>query len=165
MKIKRILIIIVIVLTISIVVLFPIVSLFTKTFDHKYFTSIEEFHFLQDYLVENSSLDDDEYLGTKIVVDSFTEKINYEGNTYNVYAYVFADSESSIAYFNQYTGKNSKTDWNFSMSSNYYFNSKYIAYHENCLYRIEGGNYLAFVDAVNLITSNFSVTYDSLKGE
>lgn len=162
MKFKRVMIVALIVLIICVVTALPLVSLLSKRVENRFFTHIDELCHLENYITESLSLDQDDFLDKKTVKDSFTKKIVYNGKTYTIYAYVFTDAESSIMYFNQYTGKSADAKWNFSFSSNYYFSSSYIAFYQNCLYRIEGGFYNDFVDAVDMITDPFTVTYDDL---
>lgn len=145
----------------SIIVLI-IVNAFSVRIDYKFFSNIDEFSHLEQCDSEEI-IEEDDYLRNSELLDSYTRRIEYKGKEYVVYAYVFVDVEDLREYFDKYTGKRTKSEWNFSSSSNYFFRSSFIAYHQNCLYRIEGGNYSDFVEAVNFITSEFSITYNSLK--
>lgn len=140
-----------------------VVSAFSARIDPKFFSSVDEFSHLEQYCLEEDAIIEDNHLEKSKLLDSYIRKIAYKEKTYVIYAYVFVDVETAQEYFNEYTGKHTKAEWNFSSSSNYFFESSLIAYHQNCLYRIEGGNYMDFVEAVNFIISTFSIEYDSLK--
>mgnify|MGYP000046454285 CR=1 FL=1 len=156
-------IIIVLILVIIIFMIIGIVGItISGTLNHRFFTDIDNFSRLDEYAVKNIELSDDKYLGELEVVSYYTKVILYNGKEYLVFAYVFPDVDSTITYFKKCTGVSSEINWNFHSSSNYFTYSEYIAYYECCLYRIEGGSYKEFVDAVNFINKLFPIEYSEL---
>ena len=142
-----------------------VIPLMSDPVQTRFFSTIDELSHLDSYVKEELSSQDDSYLKDLRVQDSYTKLIEYNGKTYRLYAYVFEDTESARQYFERKTGVRTSTDWDMRYSSNIYFSSMYIAYHENCLYRIEGGSYVNFVKAVNLVNDPFSITLKSLQSE
>ncbi|MBQ9152012.1 MAG: hypothetical protein IJX72_07155 [Clostridia bacterium] len=127
-----------------------------------FFTSIEDFSAIDSYVKKDLSPQDDPNLGNLSVMESYTKIIEYNGKEYILYAYIFHDTAASIEYFHEVTGKKTSNVWNFASSSNTYFHSHYVAYYENCLYYIEGGNRWDFIEAVNFINNSFPITLESL---
>ncbi len=117
MRFKRVMFVALIALIIGVITALPLISLLSKRVDTRFFTHIDELRHLENYVTENLSLDQDVLLDQKTVKDSFTKRIVYDDKTYTIYAYVFTDVESSIKYFNQYSGKSADAKWNFSFSS------------------------------------------------
>ena len=128
----------------------------------RFFTSIEDFSTIESYVKTNLDPQNDPNLCDLSVLESYTKIIEFDGKDYILYAYVFHDTAASIEYFHEVTGKETSKEWNFSSSSNTYFHSHYVAYYENCLYYVEGGNRWDFVKAVNFINDSFPVTLESL---
>ena len=121
------------------------------------FASIEEFQKLDQYATEAFSIEKDKVLSGIIPESYYIKSILFDGDLYTVYAYVFSESKDALTYFNNFTGKKSESIRNYSMSTNYLFSSNYIVQNENCVYRIEGGNYKSFVKAVNYINESFKI--------
>ncbi len=127
-----------------------------------FFTYIEDFSAIESHVKTDLDPQNDPNLGDLSVMESYTKIIEFDGKDYILYAYVFHDTAASIEYFHEVTGKKTSKKWNFSLSSNTYFHSHYVAYYENCLYYIEGGNRWDFVEAVNFINDSFPITLESL---
>lgn len=129
----------------------------TEQIQNLVFTDIDDFKKLEEYSVEDINLEDDKMPKGILPDVSFLKVISFNGHNYKVYAYEFSDSESAREYFNKCTGKTTDAKSNYSMTTNYLFASDYIAFHENFLYRIEGGNYKDFAETVNFINKSFSI--------
>ena len=129
----------------------------TEDLQWRMFASIEEFQKLDQYSKEEFSIEKDKVLSGIIPESYYIKSILYDGNLYTVYAYVFSESKDALTYFNNFTGKKSESARDYSMSTNYLFSSDYIVKNENCVYRIEGGNYKNFVKAVNYINETFEI--------
>ena len=129
----------------------------TENLQWRMFASIEEFQKLDQYAKEEFSIEKDKVLSGIIPESYYIKSILYDGNLYTVYAYVFPESKDALTYFNNFTGKKSESARDYSMSTNYLFSSDYIVKNENCVYRIEGGNYKNFVKAVNYINETFEI--------
>ena len=128
---------------------------------HRFFSDITEFDKLNSYAVKDLEKTGDKDLGRLAPEESYTKEIVYDGETYQVYAYCFSDPEDAKAYFHNNTGKKTKNNQDFCMSSNRLFSSEYVAFQGGCLYKIQGGSYRKFVNAVNFFTESFSVEPDS----
>jgi len=131
--------------------------------ENRFFSDIVKFNKLEGFVKHGIDPDTDKYLGDIDYVDSYTKSVVYNGDTYNVYAYTFKDIESAKRYFENCTGKDTKGNWNYSCSSNYLFSSRYIAFCDNCLYRVEGNGYRKFVKAINYINEDFELTLKDLR--
>jgi len=129
----------------------------TEDLQWRMFASIEEFQKLDQYAKEEFSIEKDKVLSGIIPESYYIKSILFDGNLYTVYAYVFSESKDALTYFNNFTGKKSESARDYSMSTNYLFSSDYIVKNDNCVYRIEGGNYKNFVKAVNYINENFEI--------
>lgn len=146
--------------------LVPLILQFTgDNMQWHFFTNIEDFSAIDAYVKKDLSPKDDPNLGDLSVVESYTKIVEYDGTEYYLFAYVFHDTEASIEYFHEVTGKKTAKDWNFASSSNTYFHSHYVAYYKNCLYYIEGGNRSDFIEAVNFINKSFPITLESLAAD
>jgi len=129
----------------------------TEDLQWRMFASIEEFQKLDQYAKEEFSIEKDKVLSGIIPESYYIKSILFDGNLYTVYAYVFSESKDALTYFNNFTGKKSESARDYSMSTNYLFSSDYIVKNDNCVYRIEGGNYKNFVKAVNYINETFEI--------
>lgn len=141
-----------------------IVGITSPSLNNRFFTDINSFAKLDEYVVKDLEITKDKYLEHHEIISYYAKEISYNGKKYSVYAYVFSSNEASYEYFKKCTGKTTDSAWNFSASSNY-ISSRYLAYYENCLYRIEGGEYKSFVEAVNFINETFPIGYDELKSK
>ena len=125
--------------------------------------SIDELLAEHSFAIEDktASKNDDLYLKDITPEKSFKGVASYQNKQYTIYAYEFANAEQSQNYFEMATGKTEhKNDgfvYNGSISSNYYFSTSCVVFYDRCLYRIEGGNYSAFVDFYHVLTANFSI--------
>ena len=142
------------------ILLFMVISIIgflrTEPINKRFFTDISDFNKLEKYEKNERSLPADKNLKGITPETAYTKEIEYKGKTYKVYAYVFSDTESSVSYFCKKTGKiKSACDYDFSISTNYFFSSHFIAYNECCLYRVDGGNYKSFAEVVNFINESF----------
>jgi hypothetical protein len=131
----------------------------------RFFKEIKDFSVMDSHVKTDLSPSDDPSLGDCSVTESYTKVIEYDGKEYILYAYVFRDTATSIEYFHEVTGKKTSKEWDFASSSNTYFHSHYVAYYENCLYYIEGGNRWDFTKAVNFINESFPITLESLMAD
>lgn len=131
--------------------------------NNRVFTDISDFSAIEQYEVDEIKISDDKLPDNIQPKASYVTSIMYNGRQYSVFAYVFDDTEDASIYFKLCTGKKSDLNYNFSLSTNYLFSSKYIAYYDNCLYRIEGGSYKDFVDSVNFINQSFSIDLTRIK--
>lgn len=135
----------------------------------RFFADIEKFEKLNDIVTKDIPLSEDKKLEDLKVISSYTKEIKYNGQKYKVYAYVFESAEMAASYFKKATGKKTKGKYNFTCSTNHYFGSEIIAFNENCLYLIEGGDYLNFSKVVNYICSDFEFSsqelYEAQKAE
>lgn len=131
--------------------------------NNRVFTDISNFSAIEQYEVAEIKISDDKLPDNIQPKKSYVTSIMYKGRQYSIFAYVFDDTETANSYFKLCTGKKSNLNYNFSMSTNYLFSSQYIAYYDNCLYRIEGGSYKDFVDAVNFINQSFPTDLADIK--
>ncbi len=161
-KKKIILICVVIIVLIALIAVGIMGIVTSQSLNIRFFTDINSFTKLNEFAVSELELTDDKYLENNKIVYSYTKEILYNGERYAVYAYVFQNESSAMEYFEKCTGKKADLKWNFSSSSNYISRSEYVAYYENCLYRIEGGGYRAFINAVNFINESFPIEYEDL---
>ncbi len=160
-KILNLISMVVLVLVILIAAI-PLIGIFSaEPIKNRVFTDIADFGNLDEYAID-TDLSDDKLPEDLVSEVSFLKEITYGGNNYKIYAYIFSDSNSAQEYFNEYTGKESVADYNYSMSTNYFFSSHYIAHYECYLYRIEGGNYKDFAEVVNFINESFAIDINDL---
>lgn len=149
--------IIIAVLFLSIVVTCFIGFISAEQISNHVFTNIDDFKKLDEYSVKDINLEDDKMLKDIHPAAFYLNEISFNGHNYKVYAYEFSDLEFAREYFYKCTGKKTDAKANYSMTTNYLFSSDYIAYYENFLYRIEGGNYKAFSETVNFINNSFPI--------
>ena len=166
MKNKKAILIIQIVAILLILSIGPIclIGFFSaESLRHYMFSDIQDFEKLDQYAVTELSPSDDKYLNGLSFESSYTKEISYENASFTIYAYVFADTETAVLYFKNSTGKSTDSEHNYSMSTNYLFNSFYILQYDCCVYRVEGGNYNDFAEAVNYINENFPINTEETK--
>lgn len=126
----------------------------------KGFTDISEFNVLDAYAVD-SSAKEDRYLGNLQPEESYVKTVNYCGESFDVYAYVFETDDDAFAYYEQVSGvKTSIQD------SCYYFlgirnmrDIKYIFYYKNYAYLITGSDYVKTAEFINWLTADFPIDY------
>ena len=147
---------------IILIIIGTVVVVSAGSIEYRFFTDINSFKKLDEYSTNKIDLSNDNELKELEVVFYYAEEISYEGKNYSIMAYVFADNTSASTYFKKCTGKESVNNWNFSLKSNLFFHSEYIAFYDNCLYRVIGGNYKSFVEVVNFISESFPIDYHDL---
>lgn len=156
MKLKNKLLITAIIIVVFTFISLSLVLFFTtEPINNLVFTNIDSFNKLSQYVTKDIATDDK--LNGLLPEQSYTKEILYNGHTYSVYAYVFADTTTTISYFKSCTGKNTDTEYNFSMSTNVLSNSDYVAYAGCCIYRVVGNGYREFTNTVNFINASFPI--------
>ena len=124
------------------------------------FDNFQEFNKLDEYIIQEQISDSHSVREDIIVADQYSCAVSYNGITYKVFAYVFSDADSSQLYFEQVTGKESREEWNYSLSGNVIFNTRYVVYHKNRAYLVEGKDQKSCVEFINWLSADF--TYDLL---
>lgn len=123
----------------------------------KMYDSIQELSKLdQCRIQEYTSADDRDTSGLEIT-GQYSGVFSYNGNSYEVFAYVFPNNETAQTYFERATGRHTRESWNYSCSGNG-FSTQYIVYYKNCTYRVEGAKQKDCIDFVNWLSAEFSYT-------
>lgn len=118
------------------------------------FTDIRSFLKLDPYAISDAR---DAKIGGLQYSDSYCKEVSFDGEQFNVYAYVFENVTDAQAYFAKQTGKDTDRLWSFTTSSNYFFHTDYISYCQNYLYRVEGGSYLSTTAFINWLNADFPI--------
>lgn len=128
----------------------------------KYFSDIEQFSVMDEYVIKDLSPDDDKYLKDIPYAESYTKQLEFEGKKYQVYAYVFENDEDSQKYYGLCTSykTNQRRTYNFHTTT--YSKSYGIVLYDKCVYRFYGGKHDAFVEAYNYLTESFPMFYRNL---
>lgn len=140
---------------VSILMLSVFMGMHKNKINPKVFSNISDFDKLNELVVEGLNVSDDNCLGSLRYKEFYAKKIRHNGNEYDVWAYVFDSAEEANEYFNCVTGKDGYDLQNFSLSGNYYFHNRYIAYYDGFLYRVEGGAYSNFIEFLNWLNEDF----------
>lgn len=100
--------------------------------------------FRTNYEIKIQDLSDNA-LGNLVPTDSFCCEYQYEGKSYQVYAYVFKSADDAKAYFKNHTGNLTQDlTENFSLSSNTYFSTAFTSYKDCNAWHIAGGSLAQF---------------------
>ncbi len=129
----------------------------------RFFTDISDFSKLEPYVVRELSISEDRYVDENTVKESYIKTIKYGGRKYDVFAYVFENTADAAEYYSKCSRNSADSNWGHYSMSNFFFTSDFIAFHENCLFRVAGGSYLPFSDVVNFICKDFEISEDSLQ--
>ncbi len=132
----------------------------SNSFDPKIFSTISDFEFLRTYETSTEP-PHDKHLDGINPVESYASMVEYNGETYSVYAYVFNSSDDAYLYFKRASGQNDEEQYGcdvYCFSS--YWGSSFWAYNENCAYRVEGGAYVPFAQFMTFLNQDFP--YDLL---
>lgn len=129
----------------------------------RYFTDISSFSALEPYVVGNLDAFQDSDIDKETVAASYAKTIEYSGRKYDVYAYVFEDTASAAAYFRDCTGETVSGERQYKSESVLFLSTTYVAFYKECLFRVEGGWYPSFVEALNAITAQFPITEAALE--
>ena len=160
MKKKKLFIILSIVFTISIPVVvcfvIPIAGTLPIRNDYKIFGDITEFTFVEDIAGEILKPDTDKDLKSISFAESKAYKIKYDGKVYNIYAYVFENSNDANSYFHNVTGKQNNRETNFSSSGNFYFSTRLIVLSSNKAYKIAGPGEKKFDEFIKIMNNYLS---------
>lgn len=126
---------------------------------HQYrmFSDIESMDILLPYIVEN--IEEDKYLQDIKPVKKFCNKIKWQNNTYDVYAYVFFNSNECREYVNNRTKRNIEKEKSFLMYGNIFFSTEYVIYNENSLLFINGTSANTMYEFLDFIEQNFDVEF------
>lgn len=138
-------------------IIIPIIFTGNKFIEYETFSDLTE---VKEFFQENENIEiiseeiQDRKLKGLIPSDSFCCQYKYQGKTYTIYAYQFANIEESRQYYYNYTGKTSSQFVNtFSRSSNFYFSTSMTSF-DNCnAWHIEGGGLMKFDEMYNSLLS------------
>ena len=128
----------------------------STSFDPKIFSAISDFEFLREYETGTAPAHD-KYLDGKTPLESYVSLVEYDGKTYSVYAYVLNSADDAYLYFKNASGQHDEEQYGcdvYCISS--YSGSRFWAYNENCVYRVEGGAYAPFAQFMTFLTKDFS---------
>lgn len=124
--------------------------------ENRMFTQLEEFSKLETYAFgEAPPLPNEPDKDT--ITARYCKVVIYEAEEYLVYAYVFSDTHYAKEFFSTVTGKGSDFVGNYSLSGNLFFHTRYIAYYNNNLYMVKGGNEKETIAFINWLSSSFEL--------
>lgn len=142
--ISIILIAIVVVIVIAFVV--PLVINSKSKISYRTFANINdvENYFHTYFEIETQNITDNGLADLK-PTKSFACEFQYEGVSYKIFSYVFADIDDAKVYFRNHTGKSAESlSENFSLSSNTYFSTEFTSYKDCNAWHIVGGSLTQF---------------------
>ena len=127
----------------------------TRFYDHRIFSDLTELQKLEEYCI--SEIEEDNIIESADF-NGYCHKICWNENEYDVYAYVFAETDDTKEYVKALTG-----DYP-TLANEYFFKmglrrKYYIAYAGNLLFRVETareGDLAGFLDWIN---DDFSYEY------
>lgn len=150
MQRKKTALIVIVIIAIIIVIVFafviPMVINSKSKISYRTFTNINdvESYFQTYFEIDTQNISDDGLGGLK-PTESFACEFQYEGVSYKIFSYVFADIDDAKVYFRNHTGKSAESlSENFSLSSNTYFSTEFISYKDCNAWYIAGGSLTQF---------------------
>lgn len=120
------------------------------------FEHIEELEKLEPYVTKELTIGDDRYVRNLDIVDSYLCKVEYNDCTYEVYAYVFKDMDTSKKYFRNIQGGTTEDNASYSASTDWLSYTEYVAYRYNCAILVNGKGYDSCVEFINWLNADFS---------
>lgn len=139
-------ILIAIVFVIVIAFVIPMVINSKSKISYRTFTNLND---VESYFQTHFEIDTqdvlDNGLGDLKPTKSFACEFQYEGVSYKIFSYVFADIDDAKVYFRNHTGKSAESlSENFSLSSNTYFSTEFTSYKDCNAWHIVGGSLTQF---------------------
>ena len=128
----------------------------------KYFTDIEQFSVMDEYVTKDLSPDDDKYLKDIPYAESYTKQLEFEGKKYQVYAYEFNNVEDARNYFKAVSGRDTAQKYDHRTKLTSYSKSFCLVISNNNVYRFNGRKIDSFTKAYNCLTEGFPVCYKTL---
>lgn len=116
------------------------------------FSDIEQFEKLDPYVTGEAL---DLRVGSLPVKESYCKTVSYQGETFNVFAYVFEDTASAQFYAQRCIGNTWSQPWAYALFSRVFSPTKYVAFYHEQLYYVEGGSYQTLSSFVNWLSSDF----------
>ena len=116
------------------------------------FSDIEQFEKLEPYVTGEAL---DLRVGSLRVKESYCKTVSYNGENFNVFAYVFEDTVSAQLYAKRCTGNTWNRPWAYALISRVFSPTKYVAFYRGQLYYVEGGSYQTMSSFVNWLSSDF----------
>lgn len=145
-------------------ILLVLVNVVMKTpVENRMFAQLEEFSKLDAYTFGEAPSLSNEPDGDAIAA-RYCKVVTYEGEEYQVYAYIFSDTHYAKEFFSNVTGRSSDLAGNYSLSGNYFFHTRYIAYSNCNLYMVKGGSEKETVAFVNWLNSSFKLEFNTGDG-
>ena len=127
-----------------------------ESIEPKMFEELSEFSKLEQIAARELAAEKDVHVQGLSAEQTLLCEVDYEGHSYEVYAYVFADAEKAQQYFENVTGKKTQEAWNFSCSGNVFFSTRYVIYSGNCAYLVKGGAYRPTAQFIRWLSADFS---------
>lgn len=125
---------------------------------NRMFAEITEFSKLEEYaLAEAPPLSG--VPSEEAIAAQYCKTVSFEGCRYRVYAFVFAEARDAQALFTGMTGRDADLFCSFSLSGNYFFHTRYVAYYDRNLYVVEGGSERKTVAFISWLNSTFSLDF------
>ena len=131
-------------------------SCFTNKFVKKIFTNQTDFERLKEYEVE--SIEDETPVLKEAYTWSYCKILEYNGERYEVYAYIFTSSEYAKEYYKLWSNVSDSyelEDWDFALYTSTDGNCSYMLYSDNRLFRINGKDTRSLSEFVRFFTQDF----------
>ena len=134
-----------------------VIGSLTNDIDHKTFKIFSDIAEFEEVIKANNFEElpagKDKYIKELVYTEKAEHKIKADKKTYEIFAYVFADDDGAREYFKNATGQKKDKKSSFSLSGNFYFNTKLIIYQNNKAYLVKGRSYWTFKKFVELLNS------------
>ncbi len=141
------------------IVLFFVTSIINiiATHEHKHymFSDIKALDVLSPYTTEQIAKD--KYLDDVIPINRYTYEVRFSGDRFSVFAYEFENNTECMQYIENRVQMRFEKTQGYHLSSNVFFNTKYIAYSENKLLYIEGPGYESTYEFFDFIEQDFDI--------
>ncbi len=131
---------------------------------NRMFTTIEELAKLELYVVGDAAPISAEPNDAEVEAH-YCKVVEFDGEKYSVYAYIFTEERTARNFFFEITGKETNRDWNFSMSSNFLFRTRYIIYNGRNLFMVKGGSQWETTAFINWLNATFSEDFTTVDSE
>lgn len=145
-------------------------SIITSDIQTRMFSSIDDFSKLEQYEVGGIDKMNDSLSVTNLdyeVIESYEKRISYNGQEYDVYAYVFENADDCYSYYEWIAqpGFNEEPQsWNYCLMSGVTTTDgqycEFIIYSGTCLYYIIGEDEEAMIEFLNWMNSDFEISLE-----
>lgn len=131
----------------------------------KVFSDISELEKLDEYAIATAP-DTEQFMSADIEA-AYCKTVCYDGESYQVYAFVFSSKQVAKDFYEGYTGNSVMTDYGRCIKSAGIFSfnryTRYIVFNDCNLYLVEGGNMRETVGFINWLNASFKQDIQELE--